>query len=60
METPVTYLLHRQAANGAKSGGHAARLLTHWYPMVKGFGPPGEARRSEADRGSFLEWKNVH
>jgi len=54
-------LLHRQAANGASPGGHAARPADALVPDGEGFGPaPEKPGAPKPTGGSFLEWEKRH
>jgi hypothetical protein len=58
METPVTYFYVDQPRTVQVRVGMPRGQLTHWFPAVMAFDPPG-CKRSQAVVGSFLDWGQV-
>jgi hypothetical protein len=58
METPVTYFYVDRPRTVQVRVGMPQGILTHWYPAVQAFDPPG-CKRAQAVPGSFLDWGKV-
>src|SRR5262245_16796040 len=58
METPVTYFYTDRPMTAEVKVDMPRGLLTHWFPAVQAFGPPGPKAKSAAP-GSFLDWGKV-
>ncbi len=56
METPVTYFYTDRPQTVDVRVDMPKGVLTHWYPMVRQFGPRPDARK---EAGSFLYWQRV-
>jgi hypothetical protein len=64
METPVTYFYVDTPRTIQVKVGMPGGLLTHWYPAVRGFGPPIQPKDKPTAAGaacklSFLDWGKV-
>jgi hypothetical protein len=56
METPVTYFYVDQPMTVELRVGMPRGLLTHWFPAVRGFGPPQENGKPVVPVNSHLDW----
>src|SRR5262249_31716210 len=59
METPVTYFYTDRPQAVSVRVDMPKGLLTHWYPMVRQFGPEPLADLATAAKGSYLDWARV-
>jgi hypothetical protein len=59
METPVTYFYTDRSQVADVRVDMPKGVLTHWYPMVRSFGPRPDAKTDKARAGSFLHWRHV-
>jgi hypothetical protein len=59
METPVTYFYVDRPRTVQVRVDMPQGLLTHWFPAVRGYGPPPQAKPATPPPGSFLDWGRV-
>jgi hypothetical protein len=59
METPVTYFYVDRPRTVQVRVDMPQGLLTHWFPVVRGYGPPPQAKPATPAPGSFLDWGRV-
>src|SRR5262249_55563793 len=57
METPVTYFYTDKSQDVQVRVDMPKGLLTHWYPMVRSFGPVPATKSKQGAGGSFLDWR---
>jgi hypothetical protein len=59
METPVTYFYTDKPMTVSVKVDMPRGILTHWFPMVRSFGPDLSVKATSHDKGSFLNWNKV-
>lgn len=60
METPVTYFYTDKPMTVSVKVDMPRGILTHWYPMVRTFGPDFSVKATSPSKGSYLHWQKVH
>ncbi|CAN5378698.1 hypothetical protein BH10PLA2_BH10PLA2_28570 [soil metagenome] len=58
METPVTYFYSDIPRTVQVRIDMPKGLITHWYPIVRNYGPNPSQPRTTPEKG-FIEWRNV-
>lgn len=59
METPVTYFYTDKPMTVSVKVDMPKGILTHWYPMVRSFGPAVSDKPTDSGKGSYLNWPKV-
>jgi hypothetical protein len=59
METPVTYFYTDRPRSVSVRVDMPRGVLTHWFPMVRNFGPALTDKPAASPAASFLEWNKI-